>query len=104
MNLTYLKRNYLFNKAADKVDINRNHIFILYSIYILQPVKWFDVVKKMHQVKRGRDKVLLTQHIRAMVAKGLIARDPNRLYSLTNTGLSTLKDIENKLRKERHDK
>jgi predicted transcriptional regulator len=57
----------------------------------------------MNKVKRGREKTILTQYLDYLFNNNYITKS-SRKYSLTPAGLSLLKDIENRLRKERHDK
>lgn len=103
MKLSYLSRCFLYNKAIKKASIEPEYIYILHAIYLLQPVGWFDVVKIMKKVKRGRERKIITIYLDYLLINGYISKS-GRKYSLTPVGLSLLKDIENRLRKERHDK
>jgi hypothetical protein len=76
----------------------------MYAIYLIQPCSWFALHKQLKKVDRTWGANYYTDRIEYLVSIGYIKRDSNRLYSLTDTGLSLLKDIENRLRKERHDK
>jgi hypothetical protein len=94
----------LYNKAIKKASIKPEYIFILHAIYLLEPCGWLAILNVLTKVKRGRDRGLLTEYLDFLLINNYIIRSSNRKYSLSPSGLSILKDIENRLRKERHDK
>jgi hypothetical protein len=104
LKLSYLSRCFLYNKAIAKATIKPEYIFILHAISLLQPVGWLAILNVLTKVKRGRDRGVLTQYLDYLTANGYIIRNTARKYSLTPYGLSILKDIETRLRNERHDK
>jgi hypothetical protein len=103
LKLSYLSRCFLYNKAIKKVPVKPEYIFILHAVYLLQPCGWFAILNVMDKVRRGRQRKLITIYLDYLLINGYISKS-GRKYSLTPLGLSLLKDIENKLRKERHDK
>ena len=103
LKLSYLSRCFLYNKAIKKAAIEQEYIFILHAIHLLQPAGWLAILNVMNNVKRGREKAVLTKYLAYLLNNNYISKH-DRKYSLTPAGLSLLKDIENKLRKERHDK
>jgi len=76
----------------------------MYAIYLIQPCSWFALHKQLKKVNRTWGANYYNDRINYLLDAGYIIRDSNRLYSLTDSGLSLLKYIENRLRKERHDK
>jgi predicted transcriptional regulator len=105
LKLTAIKRLYLSNKAIKKSLLPVKYLHLLYTIYLLQPALFFSIQKKLIRCKREIGGSDINNYIKYLVDNGFILRDENnRLYSLTDAGLSLLKDIENRLRKERHDK
>ena len=104
MKLQYINRITLFNKVVRKSKVKANHVYFLFIIYKFQPINWHQAFLKLRNIKRVYNEQYYNDKIKELINLNLIARDSNRLYSLTDAGLSTLKDIENRLRKERHDK
>lgn len=81
-----------------------HHILVLYVIFLHEPCTWSTILSQFISVRRFHGKSAITIYLKELVLLNYIIRDANKFYSLTDSGLSLLKDIENRLRKERHDK
>jgi hypothetical protein len=104
LTLSYLNRVFLFNKAVRKAKIKPHYIFILYSVHLHQPCNWQTIFNQLKSVKRIWGANYYSKRIKDLVNLNYIARDSEQLFYLTPSGIALLKDIENRLRKERHDK
>jgi hypothetical protein len=104
LKLTALKRSYLFNRVCYKIKLPQKYIFPLFTIYLLQPAGFHIINTTLTKIRRDHSGKQLINALKYLVDNNYINKDVNKKYSLTDTGLSLLKDIENRLRKERHDK
>jgi len=104
MKLVYLKRTFLLNKVIKKIPLTRELVNMLYCIYIMQPARYTHVFDKLYFVGRMMKGTQFKKGIDYLTAEGLIARDQANKYSLTASGLDALKDVERRLRIERHDR
>lgn len=89
---------------ARKSKVKVNHVYFLYIIYRFQPINWHQAFIKLKNINRVYNEQYHSNKMKELVSLNLITRDENKQFSLTDSGLSLLKDIENRLRKERHDK
>ena len=104
MKLTSIKRIFLFEKAVRKAKVNGHYLFLLYTIFLIEPCTWAAIAKQLKKADRVWGSNVLQARIEYLLSANLITKDANKLYSLTPSGLSLLKEIETRLRKERHDK
>lgn len=104
MQLTSIKRAYYFNRVAYKSKLPQKYIFPLFTIFLIQPAGYTAIDLTLSRVKRSHSGAQLLHVIKYLVNSGYIIKDINKKYSLTTAGLSLLKDIESRLRKERYDK
>ena len=103
MYLTSIKRHYLLNKALKKAKLQEKYLHLLYTIYLLQPCGYYTIDITLTKVRRRHNGEMMRDYLKYLVCNNYIVKDQNK-YSLTPAGLSLLKEIENKLRKERYDK
>ena len=104
MKLTYIKRFFLFEKAVRKRKIKGHYIILLYTIFLIEPCTWSAIMRQLRKVDRKWAANVSQKRIEYLLSVNLIQRDSNKKHSLTSSGLVLLKDIETRLRKERHDK
>ena len=103
MHLTSIKRIFLFEKAVRKSKIKGHYITLLYAVFLIEPCTWAAITRQLQKVDRIWAANVLQVRIEYLLSVNLIERI-NKKYSITPAGLATLKDIESRLRKERHDK
>lgn len=104
MKLTCIKRLFLFEKAVRKAKIKGHYIFLLYTIFLIEPCSGSAILMQLKKVRRVWGANILQVRINYLLSANLIQRDSIKRFSLTPSGLSLLKEIETRLRKERHDK
>lgn len=104
MKLTSIKRIFLSEKALRKQKVKGHYLFLLYTVFVTEPCTWAAIMRKLRQVDRKWAPNVTQKRIEYLLSVSLIQRDSNKNYSITPAGLGLLKDIEMRLRKERHDK
>jgi len=104
MKLIYIKRVFLFEKAVRKRKIKGHYVLLLYTIFLTEPCTWAAIMRKLRKVDRKWAANVCQKRIEYLLSVSLIQRDSNKNYSTTPSGLGLLKEIEARLRKERHDK
>lgn len=104
MKLTAIKRIFLFEKAVRKGKVKGHYIILLYTIFLIEPCTWSAIIRQLKKVRRSWASNVMQVRIKYLLSANLIQRDATKKYSLTPSGLSLLKEIETRLRKERHDK
>jgi predicted transcriptional regulator len=104
LHLTSIHRYYLFNRVLKKQKFEAKYFYLLYTVYLLEPVGMVKIIETLIRVKHEHNGTQLKNYLKFLVNHNYINKDENKKYSVTDTGLSLLKEIENRLRKERHDK
>ena len=104
MYLTSIKRHYLLHKVCRKTKLKEKYLHLLYTIHLLQPAGYYIIDKTLIKVSRRHNGEMMRDYLKYLVNADYISKDSKKKYSLTPAGLSLLKDIESRLRKERHDK
>lgn len=104
MKITSIKRIFLFEKAVIKSKTKGHYIILLYTIFLIEPCTWSAIIKQLKKVRRIWAPNIIQSRINYLLSLNLIQRDSTKKYSLTPSGLSLLKEIETRLRKERYDK
>lgn len=103
MKLTSIKRIFLFDKVVRKSKVKAHYVFLLYTIFLLEPCTRAAIMKQLRKVDRIWAENVLQLRIKYLLSVNLVEK-VNKLYSLTPAGLSLLKEVETRLRKERRDK
>lgn len=104
MNLTAIKHFYLANRAVKKASFPVQYLHLLYTIYILQPASFGSIQKTLIRCKREIGRSNFTPYLQYLLNNNYIRKDESNKYCITTAGLSALKEIETRLRNERHDK